>query len=175
MSVAELIRERTSRPARLILREWVKEFIEDKDEVTTEGLVEAAYRRFAHDDEFVEAILADGIALLVPTIANDVWGASRRMVSVSSGSVSREALEVRTNRFASMFENAGDGKHVSLLAMKRPQLRVAIEERAADVDGRIRTLGFLKDVESGLKNDKQTVGEKFTESQLESIWNKHNS
>lgn len=116
MSVAEVIGDRTARSVRVILRDWIKERIDGEDVITVETLVSDAYRELSHDEEFAEAMIADGLAIMIPTIAREVWHHGREFLSTETGAVSRESLDQKSSRFSRWVEHVGEGRHKVLLA-----------------------------------------------------------
>ena len=110
------------------------------------------------------------MAILIPTLAHEVWARSRSFVETASGAVSRSALEERSaSRFSRWMEYVGEGRHKSLLAMTKGDLQTAIENRKAQVRGELRTIAFLSEIDKRLAAN-QTVGAKFKETDLDRIW-----
>lgn len=157
----------------MILREWINERMNGEDEITIELLVADAYRDLAHDEEFAEAMLADGLAMLVPTIARELWHQGREFVEVESGAVSRSSIEEKSSRFARWIEHVGEGRHKSLLACTKTEVGVAIEERRGQVKGQLRAIAFLSDIEGRLPTGGSKVGAKLKEVDLDRIWRAH--
>ena len=89
MSVAESLHQRTARQSKGNLRESIYQRIDGEDEITVEELVADAYRDLQQDEEFLEALLADGIALLIPPLAIQIWSNDRAFVQTATGAIFR--------------------------------------------------------------------------------------
>lgn len=159
---------------RTLLREWVEEQIHSEGGYSVSDLITRAELQFTGDEEFTGALLRDGLAVLVPLVANEVTTNDAAFVRTASGSVNREGLEARSKEMmARIFLSLGDGRKVSLLSLTKPELRTAIDLRRPAWDTEGKTLDALEEIYSGLPNSKITVGECLSEDRLAQIWKKH--
>jgi hypothetical protein len=152
---------------RTLLREFVSEYLDDQDTVTTADIVAAARERFADDDEFLDAAAAALLELLVPEIVHDV-ARSRR---TTWGAISEEREATAKQRLAAIFESH-DGAYQSLLTMRRPEIQLVIDERRVRIAGELRYIGGLEACVKALPDDRTPLG-RLAESKLAKIWTDH--
>ena len=162
MATAERVRT-----ARQIVRDFLREVLDDNDEVDTVEMVSLVRKRFQHDNEFHKALMMEALPVIVSTELEAVVRGLRDVRLSADGDA--RAKEIA----ALMFEQVGPGRRKSLLAMTRPDLFYAANEREHMAAGLLKWATFERELAKGMRNDSQTVGERFTDTQFETIWRSH--
>ncbi len=170
MSVAEITRAPQS-----ILRDWVRGLVDDgESELSVALLLPRAQEQFARDPEFAHALVVAVLPGLLSEAVRKTLGVERQAVKIGLSTITQEALdELVVAKLSRWFENSHNSTHTSLMELTRPEIRYAVEQRKQQVRGHILAVKFLEELAAGLRSDKQTIGERYSESQLVAIARKY--
>ena len=150
-----------------MIRMWVREWLNGRDLIDNDEMLDAARARFENDDAFRAALIDFALTEMVPSEARAVFG-RLRMLPLGGQHMSRAAFDKqvsasdRWRRWRKMYESVGDGRRVCLLSMTRVELRATAADRTLRANGELLGAGFLLALADKLSNDKQTVGKRFT-------------
>jgi hypothetical protein len=153
-----------------LLRAWVRELAETGDDLVLEDLVKVAKSQFGDDPKFVEALVETALPGMVEEAMVAALGYNRAMVRRGGwfGTVAAEEGAV-ADRLQRWYENGHNSTHMSLLRMRRPDLRHALGQRQTQVAGQLRAIGFLEALHDGLQNDDETIADRYSETELAEI------
>ena len=148
------------------LVEWTKQRLSQSNgkPVKLADLAEEATVKFGHDPQF----LKQQIYPIISEQIRAVLAMTRKHSGQSNNGVMHAGAEEGEERTILWREHTRAG-YVLLTAMTRAQLREAIGERKNQVDSHNRRILFLEALAHGLKNDRQTVGQRYDSSQIESL------
>lgn len=156
------------------IREAVESIIEESSTFDMPMVIQSVVAEIDEDPEWRLQVLRESITSHVRAVAGEVLNYRRRQglsVPVLSGHQKLTAAEVddyveRTaDRFADWVESSG-GKYINLLEMNRTQLQAAARHRVGRVLGDLHHARILWKLAEGLRDDKQTVGERYTTDQI---------
>jgi hypothetical protein len=162
------------RPVTSLIREFLDDALHGEGETDLDSLVTRAWQRFADDDEFFAALLDDALPLLLADqlrwLANE-----RRAVLLSSGRVLTEAgIDGRAREMMSRtLESVGDGHRKALLKLNRPEGEHVLAIYDQRIAGLSRYRNMVGELVAGLRNDEETIGERYSNIELDTIWSKH--
>lgn len=156
-----------TRSLRKELELFVRDVLSREDTITGDKLVRMAHEHFNGDEWMREALIREGLNVLVPSIANRVRHALRTHA--------RDALdsgETRRERIASIFEHVGDGVSKSIFTMTRPDHLFIAREREKQAAGHLRWAGFHRAIAELHKDDTTVTGD-LPPAKIAKIWNEH--
>lgn len=120
--------------SRVALQEYIRERVEGASSVSVVDLTEQAVRWVKENPAILDQLLAEGVRPLVYDVTRRTVARSRGTLTLVPGAgrvVKTHMLRAETRlraRFQNFLEYDGE-KHVALLAMTRPQLLRAAQER----------------------------------------------
>lgn len=171
-TVAPVTRIAEVRPVRVILNEFIDEYIDGADEIAADELIAEAEQRFTTDDEFAAAAARDILATLIPVLLRNRIGRRRDVLETARGGIKRARLEqTARERLAQVFESV-DGRYRNLLTMRRPELRSVIADRKTQVAGELRWIKGLRAFEKALPDDTTPLAS-LPSQRLDEIWQEH--
>jgi hypothetical protein len=158
--------------ARNILRRWFRNHSKGRTEFDVADEVVAATRALRNDPVFLDAVVHEAVALLLPQIIGNSLSRDRRMARLGEKFVSKEYLEAvifdRLSRH--WFENVGGSVHKAITECTKPELRYAREQREARVKTEMKVIAFEQRLEDGLPDNVTKVGDHYDASALANIW-----
>lgn len=158
--------------ARGRIRELVKIRIEDADEFSIPVMTDSILALLREDEPFLQEFMETTLRNEVYELIGDVVKASRNLIQLGEHALTPDALERRTEKFASRFlgwyEHAGD-KHVNLMEMSREDLLVAAAERRTRGQREYRIAALWSQLAEGLEGG-QAVKDRFTAEEIEGLY-----
>ncbi len=159
--------------ARAILAAFVKEQMDNSEELTLDRLLALARRRYLRDAAFQQVSARELIEFLLPQVTQR-QRAEVREVFVEAARQGRPAFQAAAEaKLESWFESIGPGRSKRLLELTRPELAYSISMREAQVAGELRTLAFQRELLSLLPNDRMTIRQAIPLPALEDLFMKH--
>lgn len=155
------------RTTRQIVRAFLADALDGEDRIDTLDLILRARQHFDHDNEFQQALLDEALAVLVSTELEALVRNLRDSRLADTGDA--RAKEIA----AKMFEHVGGTMRKSLLAMTRPDLRYAANEREHQAVGLLKWARFERALAKGLRDDTTTVDERYSDDAFDTIWREH--
>lgn len=158
--------------ARKLLRDFIRGTLADTDEIESDTVITEAHERFASDRSFRDQFFDDVFHSVVSGELEAVVRSMRLTVyedgTISNGvDVGHRAKDIA----ARIFENIGDGRRKTILAMTRIDLLAAVSIRSDTVRGHLRWIKFEKALASEMKSDEtRTVREVFTDERFQELW-----
>ena len=156
------------------IREAVESIIEESASFDMPMVIQSVVSEIDEDPEWRRQVLKESITSHVRAVAGEVLNYRRRNglpIPVLSGHRKLTPTEVtdyverEADRFETWAENAG-GRYIRLLDMNRSQLKDAARQRVGRVLGDLHHARLLWQIAAGLKDDEQTVGQRYTTEQL---------
>lgn len=162
-----------TRSPRSALRRLINQAISGEQEISRDAVIEEVRARVFEDPELQEAICHEAVAMLVPEILNNIMGRQRQdVVSTAFGWVNRDHLkETAADRFAELFAGNGVG-YISLIAARKGDGEMDLLRRLNAQKGHQPFIDFWREVLPKM-DDHRTVGETFSNRQLDRLWQKH--
>ncbi len=171
-------KEKTS-TARMLLREFLEHVLEGEDEIVVGEVMMYAQAKFVGDEEFHQALLAEVFPVMVADELRDIIHRRRsaaisRYVPTAFGGISQEKLDARAKDIAArIFVRTKPGVRKSFMVLVKPEIKADVIERKARIAGEQLWVGLEEEILQGMKNNKATVDESFTDAAFERIWRKH--
>jgi hypothetical protein len=155
-----------------MLASWFRVHAKGRTEFDMADEVAAAKRALRNDADFLDAVVEDAVAMLLPQVINSALSRDRRLVRTGERYVAKADLEkVIMERLSKQwFENVGGSVHKAITACTRPELRYAREQREARVKTEQKIIAFEAKLEDGLPDDVTTVGDHYDAGALADIW-----
>lgn len=159
------------------IRQWVQAEIEEADSVDLPSLANDALDHFRTDEAFVHALMEDAIRPRVYDIARHVLSETRgagNPIELGDEIVTGEEFKKRSRnmsaKFARWMEHAGEDGHIRFTKMRKPQLITAASERKKRGLTELKIAEFEQRVAAGMKSDNETVDQRYSAEDLQSIW-----
>lgn len=155
--------------SRAKVRQWVREYIDGKEEVQLPELTNTAVFELGKDKKFLTLLATETLRDMVYEIAKSVVHSSRLIV-LGDEAVSRDEVKRRSRGhsvFRDWLEHVGD-RHIRLLEMTREELLVAADEREKRGRHEIELASLWRTLAQQLEGG-QTVGSKYTPEAIEEM------
>lgn len=147
------------------LVKWVHEHLQAGRASKAPELTDEAIEEFRHDDNFLKGEFRNFLYAQIRDILAQTRGPI--MVNTKMGTpVMGNGLQPVVVTWQEHIKSKG---HMFLTDMRKADLTEAINERKHRIQAEGRRLLFLEAVRRGLKDGKQTVGERYDAEQLESM------
>lgn len=153
------------RSLRAELRELVQSILDTEDTTTNEMLIRLAHKRFDGDEWAIEAMIREGLNLLIPTIAGEIRHQRRTDARLAEAGNT-------TARIARIFEHVGGGVSKRLLSCTRPEHRFIAEQRRSSAAVDLRTAA-MHDAIADLHKDDTTPTSMLNQEEVRSIFDQY--
>lgn len=163
MSAAEQL-ESPPLSVRQELDRYISEIYKTEEELPTGQLINRILDQTEGDEVFRDALLLQGLRLLVPEIANSVR--HRLRVQARNGNGGENSRE----RFSHVFGFVGD-QNKSFLVMTRREHLFAAEQLERGAKGYLRLASLHRAAAALLQDDEQLTGDVLSDYELETLEN----
>src|SRR5712692_2359332 len=160
--------------ARARLGQWVRAQVRDKAEVELPDLVEAAVSAVQADKAWTRDFLHDGLQPLIYDLAQRVMATGRApgdIIRTGDRLISKADFEEEARkqpRWANWYEHLA-GRYIRLLDMRQADLLAAAQVRQEQAKPYLERAAFLKALAVKLPDAQCTVGEAFSEAEIEAV------
>lgn len=155
--------------ARTQIRDWVKDIIQDADEVNVPTVASQAYEHFMKASGFTKRFYEENAGAIVHDIVADVVANTRRYIPMgNNAAATRQGVRRRAQEhavFSRWLEHA-NGRHIRLLEMTKKDLLAAADERERRGDTEYRIANLLRALAAPL-TDEDIAGGIWSPQQIE--------
>jgi hypothetical protein len=164
----------TANSVRSRIREIVRTRIEDEDEISLPNLTDALVTLLRGDEPFMEEFIRISLRSEVYAQVSAAVAGSRNLVLFGDTAMSEDAIEKRSDAFASRFlgwfEHSGE-RHVRLMDMTKEDLLASASERRKR-GNREYVIAELWTQLAGKLKKGQRVEERFTAEEIEAMYSR---
>ena len=156
--------------ARAVIRQWVRDEIENESEIDLPELADKAVSYFQTDNVIMGRLFAEGMRNLVYSLAESVLAQTRpnlRIVGGKAQDPEKLTTKVRKKAWEAWMEHVGD-KHVRLVEMDRESLLTAAAGRRLSANRNVEIARLFEGIASRLEGG-EVVGDRFGHDDIESL------
>lgn len=172
-------RKATSNTPRQELRDWIRQEVSGQDIVSLSDLTNRAVNHFKDDEDFLRRLLDQEFRPVIYDMVQFFVGQTRSFkVSLGDETVTEREFEQRVEDKAATFRKMSrwdkwlehvDDQHINIKAMNRSDCLVATQERTERGNRELARAAFFKKLSEEL-SDEETVGEKFSDEELDAMY-----
>jgi hypothetical protein len=152
-----------------VLRQWIREQINDQDEISVPALADQAVTHFSNNKAFLQQLALETLPKMLADMVYDVLSRDRgRAIRLGDTLVTQTGFDRRVSKFRAWYEHAGRDRTISLLALTRETGKIAADERRRRGDEEHRRARFIEELTQELK-DGETVGDRYSDQEIQKL------